>query len=876
MRAQQQDESCLTIGVLAYNNEMTLSKCLDSIIDSNPSAFQIIILDNFSNDGTEEVCRRYADQFDCIKYIRQPENSRSDANFRYLLGLAKTKYFMWLAAADWLSPRFISSAVDFLESNPDYTLVTGSSAYFHEETGVFQYRTCPSSIEASRAGDRVISFIENHSDNLDFYGVFRRSSLIADEYPLIDVGWLWLMKIAYAGKIRSLSCGSINRYNILYRRERHEQTASNDELSQSQALHPHYAIALYCFFHFVFDDGQQKEVEVSERIRLGWRIFQGIRSSNSLPAELDIWRDSIIMFGNDYSTKQLCSLRATLHDQCRRYRDGLSDALTPDEVLEISLTFRLWRQYNVHKELVYIEVLGQLTANDAIGFIENSLYIPAHLQRYVPPRLTEFLANVQHLIVEYITEPMQIFETDEEICDYYNNLLRFLLLFEDEILLGQEVIELRVSKIKLALLTLIVTKTSYISSYFYQGDVRPLMEARGRLTRALLMINGINTDNWLPKPNQGLRKKIGLLAQSLNSPTDTYTTLPAIAHLDRSKFEVIIIILSKASAQVGILTPMESYAAGLVDKVILMENGTIAEKIESVRTFDFDIILIGNNITAVSSPLYLMSVARLARRQIVFNPCCVTSGLSNVDFFVSGSYAEDRDSQFQYTEKLLMIDGPAHVRLIPPFENNDFRSPRARQGNDVRFISGANIYKLTPATRRAWLNILSKVPESTLYLYPFGPAWSSNYESEKILRLIHTEAEGLGVEINRIVMCGPFSDTKQIRDLLVEMDIYLDSFPFSGINSILDPLSASIPVIARCGNSFRSNMGASVLRELKLEELLAESESDFVELAVRLAADATWRGKISQLIFERLKLSRLYDAVWYSTQFSKIFDECLT
>jgi glycosyltransferase involved in cell wall biosynthesis len=47
----------LTIGLPVYNGEHFLAECPDALLVQTFSDFELIIFDNASTDGTEEICR---------------------------------------------------------------------------------------------------------------------------------------------------------------------------------------------------------------------------------------------------------------------------------------------------------------------------------------------------------------------------------------------------------------------------------------------------------------------------------------------------------------------------------------------------------------------------------------------------------------------------------------------------------------------------------------------------------------------------------------------------------------------------------------------------------------------------------------------------
>jgi predicted O-linked N-acetylglucosamine transferase (SPINDLY family) len=196
----------------------------------------------------------------------------------------------------------------------------------------------------------------------------------------------------------------------------------------------------------------------------------------------------------------------------------------------------------------------------------------------------------------------------------------------------------------------------------------------------------------------------------------------------------------------------------------------------------------------------------------------------------------------------------------------------------TRFVSGANLYKLTPGVRAAWMEILRRVPRATISLYPFGPAWSGDYDSTRLLQMLERDADRAGIAHSRIEIRAPFGSVPEMKQHLATCDVYLDSFPFSGVNSVLDPITCGVPVVSLRGASFRANMGASVLDDLGLSDLAAHDVGAYVDVAVRLGTDVDHRASVVARLRESLAAgrSRLWDSEWCSREFARLFDEMET
>jgi len=72
--------------------------------------------------------------------------------------------------------------------------------------------------------------------------------------------------------------------------------------------------------------------------------------------------------------------------------------------------------------------------------------------------------------------------------------------------------------------------------------------------------------------------------------------------------------------------------------------------------------------------------------------------------------------------------------------------------------------------------------------------------------------------------------------ILRKADLYLDSFPYSGAVSMMDPIAAGCPVLLREGHAARNRQSAGLFREKNFAGVLTSATRDYVEAAVRLAS----------------------------------------
>ena len=185
----------VSLGVPVYNGEKYLADALESLLQQDYGDFEIIISDNASTDGTEEICRNFAGRDKRIRYYRNETNIGASPNYNRTFELARGRFFKWCAHDDRCLPGFLSRCVGALEAAaPSVALVYPWCDVIDENGAVLQ-----------RAPDRM----ENTSPHS-----FRRLA-----YVVGTVGWaysLWgLVRSEHLRRTRLMAEGAQNDYVLL-------------------------------------------------------------------------------------------------------------------------------------------------------------------------------------------------------------------------------------------------------------------------------------------------------------------------------------------------------------------------------------------------------------------------------------------------------------------------------------------------------------------------------------------------------------------------------------------------------------------------------------------------------------------------------------
>jgi FkbM family methyltransferase len=371
---------------------------------------------------------------------------------------------------------------------------------------------------------------------------------------------------------------------------------------------------------------------------------------------------------------------------------------------------------------------------------------------------------------------------------------------------------------------------NFVPAYFLDGNLKGLFRSRARIIEHCLAAAGYRLPHAFPPPT-GSRKKLGLLVLDLSPRTETFYVLAVIEHLEMAGWDIVV-FPGKIQGH-----PLESVFEQRCSIVPLPAD--TAGQVERIRSYNLDMLLAGSNVTAVCNTVTLIAAHRLARLQVALMTSPVTTGFTHTDALLSSEWNEPPEGAAgHYTEKLAVIAGSlncyAYHHDTAPATVEVSRSRLHLPEDSVVFFSGANYFKIMPELSEAWVAILAAVPGSYLVLMPFNPNWSSQYEAQPLIDRIESQMRSHGVDPARLRIVSPVPQPADVQRIISACDVYLDSYPFSGACSLIDPLTTGVPVVAWKGDTARSLHSYSILRGLALEEFAASSRDEYVDLAVKL------------------------------------------
>jgi predicted O-linked N-acetylglucosamine transferase (SPINDLY family) len=318
----------------------------------------------------------------------------------------------------------------------------------------------------------------------------------------------------------------------------------------------------------------------------------------------------------------------------------------------------------------------------------------------------------------------------------------------------------------------------------------------------------------------------------------------ALEHHDRTRFALHFYALSRTR------DAWTERFAGIADRFDTLAGLPDRAAAERIAADDLDLLVDLSGHTKGGRPGIL--ALKPARVQVTHVASAGSVGLSTVDFKLTDRYADVPANQKWMIERLLSMEGCVYpYRHVAPAAAHPFhRSALGIPADAVVIGAFVTPMKLSRRCLTLWRDVLARVPRARLAFSPTHPAHRPAYE-----RI----AAAAGIARERLVFLPQGRDDAENQARYAVVDFVLDPMPFGGVNGVLEPLDAGVPVVTLLGRKHGERSAYTILANLGVVQTVAQGGRDYVELAVRLADDPAFKREVRDAIRAGLASSPLVD-----------------
>jgi protein O-GlcNAc transferase len=225
-----------------------------------------------------------------------------------------------------------------------------------------------------------------------------------------------------------------------------------------------------------------------------------------------------------------------------------------------------------------------------------------------------------------------------------------------------------------------------------------------------------------------------------------------------------------------------------------------------------------------------------------------TSGLPTIDYYLSSDLMEAENAQEHYTEKLIRL--PNLGIYYTPLETQLQAMSKRELGiadDEIMFWCCQSLYKYLPQHDDVFPKIAQELGRCK---FVFLKHFASEQVTEVFRLRLKRVFESFGLCAQDYCLFLPRLNSSAFASTTAISDVFLDSIGWSGGNTTLETLAHHIPVVTLPGKMMRGRHTMAILKMMGIEQTIAATKEDYVQIAVRLGQDAQYRQQISQQIAE--------------------------
>lgn len=243
-----------------------------------------------------------------------------------------------------------------------------------------------------------------------------------------------------------------------------------------------------------------------------------------------------------------------------------------------------------------------------------------------------------------------------------------------------------------------------------------------------------------------------------------------------------------------------------------------------------------------------------------------TTGLRAVDYFLSDIYCSPWDMGARgFSEKVLRMPH-SHLCYAPVLRDmpkSDGEAPFVRNGY-ITFGSFNNFSKVSDDMLALWRGVLERMKGARLVIK------SKICSIAAGRKIVKERLQRFGIPLAQVEL-RPYSP--DYLEQYTDIDIALDTFPYTGGVTTCEALYMGVPVITKAGGTHGSRFSTSILENAGLSQLVARGDMEYVRKAVELADSPDILRRLHRDLRAHVEASPLMDAKGYMKDLEDIYRE---
>ena len=340
----------------------------------------------------------------------------------------------------------------------------------------------------------------------------------------------------------------------------------------------------------------------------------------------------------------------------------------------------------------------------------------------------------------------------------------------------------------------------------------------------------------LPMPAVTGKIRVGYASSYLHSYSGTFWLTGWLKHCDRQRFEIYCYYTGHTP------DPITDFFREQSD--VFHHIPDFEAVCEQIRQDQLHILVYpeigmdGNTIT--------QAALRLAPVQCTAWGHPLTSGLPSIDYYLSSTLMEPVEAQSHYTERLVRLPHLGIAYRQPPLPD-PLPKTRADFGltdSDRVYLCCQAPFKYLPQFDVLLVNIAARVPAAKFVFL----------RADGLKPRLTKAFAAASLQLENYALFLPGQDRPDYLALNCLSDVYLDTIGFTGGNMTFDALACALPVVTLPVPLMRGRLSVAMLQRIGITETIAQTLEEYIELAVMLGLNTSYRQHLKERIGQRCHL----------------------
>jgi predicted O-linked N-acetylglucosamine transferase (SPINDLY family) len=337
--------------------------------------------------------------------------------------------------------------------------------------------------------------------------------------------------------------------------------------------------------------------------------------------------------------------------------------------------------------------------------------------------------------------------------------------------------------------------------------------------------------------------RVGLVSGDLRSHAVAFFLENMLQHLDLTQIELFAYVTDSQQDQVSLR--LQPYFSAW--KSLLGLNDAEAAQLIQQDGVHVLIDLAGHS-AGGRLPVFAYKPAPV---QVSWLGYFASTGVAEMDYFLADPVSVPVANQAHFVEKIYYLPDTRLCFTAPDIAMDVADLPALQRGF-VTFGCFQNRAKVSDEVLALWAEVMQAVPNSRL-------RWQCHAFSDAAMKEdIRQRMAQFGVQPSRLSLCSAVSRQAYFAEH-AEVDMILDSFPFTGGTTTCEALWLGVPTLTLLGDTLIARQGASLLQAAGLPDWIVESKAAFVQKAQAYCRDLPALAALRQNLRQQVLTSRLFD-----------------